>query len=145
MAHEPARTLQIAAALMDDGQGRLLLVRKRGTKWFMQAGGKIRTGENAWTALRRELHEEIGLDLPETVVPYLGCFSAAAANEPDCVVAAELYHVRSSHSPSAGAEIEQAVWIELALAERLELAPLTRKHVLPLARKLGKLKPKAAD
>jgi hypothetical protein len=34
-------TIRIAAALIDDGAGRILLVRKFGTEWFMQAGGKI--------------------------------------------------------------------------------------------------------
>jgi 8-oxo-dGTP pyrophosphatase MutT (NUDIX family) len=38
-------TIRIAAALIDDDSGRMLLVRKAGTPWFMQAGGKIEPGE----------------------------------------------------------------------------------------------------
>jgi 8-oxo-dGTP pyrophosphatase MutT (NUDIX family) len=52
--------IRIAAALIDDDRGRLLLVRKVGTPWFMQAGGKIEHGESAISALDRELREEIG-------------------------------------------------------------------------------------
>jgi len=58
------RTIHIAAALIDDDAGRLLLVRKTGTLWFMQASGNIEGGEGAFAALRRELSEEIGLSLP---------------------------------------------------------------------------------
>jgi 8-oxo-dGTP pyrophosphatase MutT (NUDIX family) len=131
-----ARTIRIAAALIDDGAGRLLLVRKAGTRWFMQPGGKIDSGESALAALRRELLEEIGLQLDEDAAGYLGCFSAAAANEPGLDVTAELFHVRTSHSPVACGEIEEAVWVTQAQAAALRLAPLTREKVLPLASSL---------
>ena len=56
-----ARTIRIAAAIIRDDGGRLLLVRKRGTKAFMQAGGKIEPGELPAAALARELREELGI------------------------------------------------------------------------------------
>jgi len=55
MTAETPRTIWIAAALIEDGEGRLLLIRKAGTEWFMQAGGKIEDGESPLAALRREL------------------------------------------------------------------------------------------
>ena len=132
----PDRTIRIAAALIDDDRGRLLLVRKAGTQWFMQPGGKIEGEESARSTLRRELREEIGLELDEESVCYLGCFSAPAANEPDFTVQAELFHVRTSHMPAACSEIEEAVWVEQAEAKLMSLAPLTRDHIVPLARAL---------
>jgi 8-oxo-dGTP diphosphatase len=128
-------TIRIAAALIDDDSGRLLLVRKTGTPWFMQAGGKIEKGEAALCALRRELDEEIGLRL-DNCARYLGRFSAPAANEPRHVVVADIFHVRASHSPVASAEIAEAIWVSPAEAVAMRLAPLTRDHVLPLARTL---------
>lgn len=136
MASHADRTIRIAAALIDDDRGRLLLVRKAGTRWFMQAGGKIEGEESARSTLRRELREEIGLDLDVESVRYLGRFSAPAANEPQSTVQAELFHVRTSHVPAARSEIAEALWVEHAQAELMPLAPLTRDHVLPLARSL---------
>jgi 8-oxo-dGTP diphosphatase len=130
------RTIRIAAALIEDGAGRLLLVRKAGTAWFMQAGGKIENGESPIRALCRELAEEIGLVLADDDARHLGCFSAPAANEPDHMVEAEVFHVRLRHAPIAGSEIEEAVWIDHAEALALPLGPLTRDHILPIWRAL---------
>jgi 8-oxo-dGTP pyrophosphatase MutT (NUDIX family) len=129
-------TIRIAAALIDDGCGRVLLVRKSGTRWFMQAGGKIEGGEEPLVALRRELREEIGLDLERESARYLGRFSAPAANEPGCMVEAELFHVCTSHVPAVNSEIAEALWLKPAEAMAMPLAPLTRDHVLPLTRDL---------
>ena len=133
MTSEPHRTIRIAAALIDDDQGRLLLVRKAGTQWFMQPGGKIEGEEKPRSALLRELREEIGLELEEEAPRYLGCFSAPAANEPASTVEAELFHVRTSQAPAASSEIEEALWADPTAAKLMPLAPLTRDHVMPIA------------
>lgn len=127
-----AKTIRIAAALIDDGEGRTLLVRKAGTKWFMQAGGKIEAGESPVDALCRELHEEIGFYVDRSTPLHLGCFTAPAANEPGQSVQADLFHVRIAHDPAPSLEIEEAVWADRATTEAMPLAPLTRDHVLPL-------------
>jgi 8-oxo-dGTP diphosphatase len=133
MSVEGTRTIRIAAALIDDGRGRLLLVRKAGTEWFMQAGGKIENGESPLAALGRELEEEIGLTLADCDARHLGSYSAPAANEPGDIVQAELFHVRVQHDPSPRSEIAEAVWVDHAVAIAMPLAPLTRDYVLPLS------------
>lgn len=129
----PARTIRIAAALIDDGAGRLLPVRKVGTPWFMQAGGKIEEGESPWLALKRELFKEIGPSLSGEEGRHLGCFFSPAVNEPDHVVEAEVFHIRTRHAPQIRSEIEQAAWVSCAEALAMPLAPLTRDHLLPLS------------
>ena len=114
-------------------QGRLLLVRKAGTEWFMQAGGKIEEGESPLTALRRELSEEIGFVLAEGDARHIGCYSAPAANEPDHTVKAEVFHVRAQHEPITRLEIEEALWVDPVTAAAMPLAPLTRDYILPLS------------
>ena len=133
MTQQTARTIHIAAALIHDRRGRLLLVRKAGTRWFMQAGGKIEPGEAALAALQRELLEEISLSLDADHARHLGCFTAPAANEIGCVVEAEVFHVRLSSSPIIRAEIEEAIWVDPTATDDIPLAPLTRDHILPLS------------
>jgi 8-oxo-dGTP diphosphatase len=112
----------------------MLLVRKAGTSAYMQAGGKIEPGETPLDALRRELAEEIGLAITDARA--LGRFQSPAANEPGRVVEAELFHLTAPHEPVAAAEIAEARWVPIAEAEALPLAPMTRIHVLPIARRL---------
>jgi len=49
--------ISVVAALIRDPDGRVLLVRKRGTEAFMQPGGKRDIGESDVAALSREIAE----------------------------------------------------------------------------------------
>ncbi|WDY59089.1 NUDIX hydrolase [Pseudomonas sp. PSKL.D1] len=128
--------IRIAAALLIDGQGRTLLVRKRGTQAFMQPGGKIDATETPAQALVRELHEELGLRIDPAGARHLGQFSAPAANEPGCEVHAELFRVDTCDAVNPAAEIEEVIWLEPGQPVVVQLAPLTRDWVLPLYRKV---------
>lgn len=129
--------IRIAAAVIVDGAGRTLLVRKRGTAAFMQAGGKLGADEAPLDALRREIREELGCEIAETLRP-LGRFRAEAANEAGHLVEAELFAVDLAGEIRPGAEIEDAIWHHPDDLDSITLAPLTRDHVLPLARGLGR-------
>jgi len=129
-------TIVVAAGVLHDGAGRLLLVRKRGTTAFMQPGGKPDDGEALDLALVREVHEELGLTVAVDRLDALGTFTADAANEPDHHVLAHAWAVRLTpqevDAVAPAAEIEQAVWVTPAEARTLPLAPLTAIHLLPL-------------
>jgi 8-oxo-dGTP pyrophosphatase MutT (NUDIX family) len=131
------RTISIAAALIDDGEGEVFLVRKRGTTAFMQAGGKIELGETAFAALVRELTEELRFTPVEAEVRYLGTFTSQAANEPGHLLQAALFHIRLRREFHIAAELEEAIWLPIERAYKLHLAPFTRNHVLPLASNLN--------
>ncbi len=131
-----ATVLRVAAGILIDAEGRTLLVRKRGTTAFMQAGGKIEEGESAVDALARELREEIGLELDPDHTEYLGSHRAIAANEPDTVIRAEVFALaispESAAAVKAGGEIAEVRWLSQDEAAEIELAPLTRDTILPL-------------
>jgi len=127
-------SIKVAAALILDAHGRTLLVRKRGTDYFMQAGGKIEGNEDARTALGRELEEELGLPVDKEALEYLGRYIAPAANEEGFMVDAEMYHIEISGDVSPAAEIEEIAWVSLSGPIHVPLAPLTRDKVLPMAR-----------
>ena len=127
-----AAVIRIAAAIIVDEQGRTLLVRKRGTKAFMQPGGKIARGESAFEALSRELGEELGCRIGSSRP--LGRFSAPAANEEGTTVEAELFAVNLTGEIVPAAEIDEARWHHPDAEPAFALAPLTRDHVLPLVR-----------
>jgi 8-oxo-dGTP diphosphatase len=127
------RTIKVVAALIRDHAGRVLLVRKRGTKAFMQPGGKLDAGEDDMAALSREISEELGCVVVPASVRSLGAFEAVAANEPGFRVQANLYHVDVTGEISPNQEIDEAIWIDPVSPPDIHLAPLTRDHVLPLA------------
>jgi len=131
--------LRIAVAIIRDEDGHVLLVRKQGTSAFMQPGGKIEDGEHAADALCRELAEELSMVVaPDALIP-IGHAVAPAANEPDTDVHAEIFEVRTIGALSIAAEIAEAQWVDPAAAGALELAPLSRDHILPLARRNNKV------
>ncbi|MDT8896442.1 NUDIX domain-containing protein [Halomonas sp. I1] len=126
-----APSLHIAAALIEDETGRLLLVRKHDTTAFMQAGGKIEPRESPADALSREVFEELGCR-PRRL-EFLGEFTAPAANEPGHQLSAHLFRVELDGPPRAAAEIAELRWATPDTALTLPLAPLTRDVVLPRA------------
>ena len=125
--------IRIVAALVQDEARRVLLVRKKGTRAFMQPGGKLRHSESHLAALERELGEELSCSLRPGSPAFLGTFTAPAANESGCLVEAALYRVELEGEISAASEIDEVVWLDLHSSDQIELAPLTRDNVLPLA------------
>jgi 8-oxo-dGTP pyrophosphatase MutT (NUDIX family) len=131
---DPAAPLRIrvSAAVIVDGGGRLLLVRKNGTTAFMQPGGKPEPGETPSETLSRELAEELGIQIPPHHLRPLGEFTAAAANEPGFLVVADVFAADlGGQRPRVGAEIAELRWVSEADAATVEIAPLARENFLP--------------
>jgi 8-oxo-dGTP pyrophosphatase MutT (NUDIX family) len=150
------RVLRIAAAVILDDAGRMLVVRKRGTTAFMQPGGKLEPGETGAACLARELDEELAIEVDPGELAFIGRYAAPAANEAGWSVDCDVFRVALRlaslvQGPSAGdgslserseskgqtiqvqAEIEEARWASradlLALVAEGRLAPLTRDNL----------------
>jgi len=123
------REIHIAAAVIARPDGKVLVVRKRGSAVFMQPGGKLEPGETPLEALRRELEEEIGY-VGNDAATWLGRFSASAANEADSIVIAETFTLVTAADLAPLAEIEELRWIDPA-DPQLPLAQLSGRHILP--------------
>lgn len=124
--------IHVSAAVIFDAQGRMLLVRKRNTTFFMQPGGKIEAGEVPEMALIRELNEELQIEVvPEDLVS-LGQFTDSAANEPGHIIVAEMFTIKKIGGEILpAAEIEEIQWLSPA-DDHANLAPLTRNKILPM-------------
>ncbi len=124
--------IHIAAAIIINSEKKMLLVRKKNTQRFMQAGGKIEAGESPLDALLRELDEELQIQPNPTQIHYHGEFHAPAANEPGHTVHAHIYQLTWHNPIHIAAELEEARWEYPSDATQLLLAPLTEHFILPL-------------
>ncbi|NVI87216.1 NUDIX domain-containing protein [Actinomadura sp. BRA 177] len=63
--------------------GRMLAVRSRGRDLLYLPGGKREPGEDDWSALSREVREELALELDRASFQELGVIWAPAHDQPD--------------------------------------------------------------
>lgn len=123
----------VAAVVIRDDDGRILLVRKRGTHRFMLPGGKIEAGESPDQTAVREAREELGVVLDVTRLALLGDWTAPAANEDGRTVHGHIYVHPWVRGVAACNEIDEVLWLSPGEAEqRADLAPLFQHHVLPV-------------
>lgn len=123
--------IHIVTAVISNGYGEVLLVRKRGSSVFMQPGGKREQGEKSLETLQREIFEELEVQLNTLTAKRLGEFEDVAVNEPGRVVRAETFAVEIDGVPNPRAEIEEAVWVEADRPFSINVAPLSSTHILP--------------
>lgn len=131
---QTGEVIVIAAAIVPNSQGQLLHVRKRGTSAFMLPGGKKEIGESGVDTTRREIAEELGIELAAKELEFLGEFEAMAANEPGATVRCEVFIAsRVCDSAQPQAEIVEVRWFD-SNSQADELAPLSRDVVFPAYR-----------
>lgn len=103
-------------------EGRLLAVRARKRDRLYLPGGKREPGEDDWTALSREVLEELGVRLDERTFRALGVVEAPAHDQPPGTrVRMACYIAGYDGELTATGEIDE--WMFVDPAERHRLAP----------------------
>jgi len=127
------KTIFLASALITNATGSLLTVRKKGSHYYMMAGGKIEAGETPLEALRRELKEELNLTVDASSLTYLGHHQTQAVNEADTWVQATIFHLYLEEiTLFPQAELAEIKWLTLDNYQHLPLAHLIKEFGIPL-------------
>jgi len=123
----------VAVGILAD-QGRVFITRRfsnthQGGKWEFP-GGKIEPGENIISALKRELREELGIEV-QNALPFMQIRHAY----PDRDVFLDVWRVIDYHGTPHGREGQEARWISCAELPQMEFPqadwPILRRLWLP--------------
>ena len=117
---EERRRIEVAAAVVHDAAGRFLLAQRPPGKAFEGywefPGGKVEAGESAATAMRRELYEELGIEV-DTVYPWL----VRDFEYPHASVRLRFFRIYQWHGELHGREGQSFSW---QTARGLNVAPI---------------------
>ncbi|MCH1866936.1 TIGR00730 family Rossman fold protein [Nocardioides sp. CFH 31398] len=91
--------------------GHLLTVRTRGQDAFYLPGGKLEPGESHPTALRREVREELGLDLDPTSITPLTVIDAPAHGRDGQRLRMHCYTAQATGTPATNSEVDELCWL----------------------------------
>jgi 8-oxo-dGTP diphosphatase len=98
---------------------RVLMTRSHGKDAYYLPGGKREPGESDATCLRREVREELSVDLKPETLRKLGVWEAQAHGKPEGVkIVMPCYEADYAGELQASAEIEEFVWLTHADRER---------------------------
>ena len=121
---------KIGAVIIKD---RKILVCRKKNLWI-SPGGKIEKGETFLDCLKRELNEEIGVEVGG--YEFLGEYEGNALLEEGMKVRIDYYIVDITGEPRASAEIEEIMYINSGF-DKKNLGPGLYKFVIPELIKRG--------
>nr|WP_067793731.1 NUDIX domain-containing protein [Actinomadura formosensis] len=105
--------------------GRMLAVRSRGRDVLYLPGGKREPGEDDWSALSREVREELDLELDRASFRELGVVRAPAHDQPDFDrVRMACFTAAYRGTMTAAGEVDEYVYV--GRGDRHLLAPASR-------------------
>lgn len=108
----PSRTLIDKIAWLHLHDGQLLSTRSHGKDRYYIPGGKREAGETDEQTLRREIREELTVELTPESLLYRGTFEAPAhGHAADVYVRMTCYSASYTGHLQPAAEIEEVVWL----------------------------------
>jgi 8-oxo-dGTP diphosphatase len=127
------KKIHIASSMILSPDKEMLMVRKKGSTFYQLAGGKIDYNETAEATVTREIKEELGLDISELNIEFLGTHQTQAVNEKSTVVHGTIFKIILSEKQyfKPNAELEEVVWIDYQNYKNFKFAHLAEEFVLP--------------
>ncbi|MFH1600468.1 MAG: Nudix family hydrolase [Pseudomonadota bacterium] len=133
MPGDRPKPVHVAAAVLRDARGRILLARRTAGRDLAGAwefpGGKVEPGESPREALDRELHEELGIRVLDAV-PLV----AVPQAYPDKRIVLDVYTVDSYEGTPRGRERQALAWSPLEKLHGYPMPPADRPVVAVLTR-----------
>lgn len=125
--------IHIASSMILSPDNEMLMVRKKGSTYYQLAGGKIDSHETAEVTVAREIKEELGLDISDLYIDFLGTHETQAVNEKSTIVNGSIFKITLSEKLhfKPNAELEEVVWINYQNYKNYKLAHLAEEFVLP--------------
>ncbi len=103
-------TIRVAAGILYDEDGRVLIAERNGDHSFAGLwefpGGKLKDCEESLSALRRELTEELGIDILDPAL-----FMSLDHDYPDRSVSIDFYLIKEWTNSPTGRNGQALVWV----------------------------------
>lgn len=123
--------IQKAGAVIIHGR-RLLVTRSAGKDFFIAPGGKLEAGDTPHQALKRELQEEIQIDVDLATLEALGTFYAEATGSSGRMLKMHVFIVHDfTGEPAPSSEIEEIRWIS-SQDDDMKIGSIFEHDVMPL-------------
>ena len=104
MMDKPKIIYKVGLAHFKDGK--ILMTRSIGKDVFYCAGGKFEEGESDIACLKREVKEELGVELDDASIKFLKTFEDVAHGKVDMRVNIKMYSANLLSEPKPSQEIE---------------------------------------
>ncbi len=114
---------------------KLLMCKKYNEPHFIMPGGRVKEGETPEQTLKRELKEELDVNLV-SMKPFK-TWEAPHFQDKNKIVKMETYFVKISGKPKATSEINEIKWIDSNYKqEGIKVASINEDYLIPELKKL---------
>ncbi len=112
---------------------RFLVVRQKGEDFWKNVGGKIENDETPEECLKREVKEELAVDLITTPEFYYSLPTTKAVSDPNVTLDIHLYRCETNQNPTPSQEIEELHWLtkEEFQANIIPLTSQIKEYIVP--------------